>query len=142
MEFPEFYEAKKPPEWATFCPDRRPNFKVHTSKGLAHSAIGYHKPQSEIAMYHLEVINGEAVWQKVWEYTFPSSCPSCGKDFKPERGYSSKYCLEYRFEGTIKDAPVVCYECHSAGYDRAARAYRVKKELETLEALKRLYPDA
>jgi hypothetical protein len=135
MEFPDTYEAKQPPEWATYCPDRRQPFKVHSSKGLAHSAIGYHKPGSEIAMYHLEVEDGGPVWKKAWEFKFPNECPKCGKSCRV-------YKIPYRYEGTIKDAQVICDSCWYDEYQEYRETQRREADLARLSALRSLYPEA
>lgn len=138
-KFPEFYEAKNPPEWATLCPDRRPSFKAHTSLGLAHSAIAFHKPGSEIALYHLELVEGSdgpiIVWKRVWAYEFPETCAACGSSIRDTRQRK----LPYRYSGIAKDAPVVCDNCYHDGYKKHKARRESLRELEMLERLERKY---
>lgn len=138
MVFPERYEAKSPPQWATLIPDRAPEFKVHTSLGLAHSAIAYHKPHSEVALYHLESDALGAYWQKTWEYVFPETCSNCGNAPSPSRR-GNRFYLPFRYEGIVKDAPVVCDNCYYETQNKAKREQQQRAEKAELARLQKKY---
>ena len=135
-DFPEVFEARQAPEWATFCPARKPAFKVHTSEALANSSIANHKPQWEIALYHLEVEEGAVVWKKVWEYVKPDCCEWCGGPFR----YNPS--LPYNDEGRVKDAPLVCDRWRARKRQELVEKKVRKNDLKQLEELRRRYPDA
>lgn len=169
-EFPDVYQSKASPEWATVCPDRSPEFKAHSKKGLAHSAIAYHKPHTEIALYRLEVvpdiytaytgyttITGQSTvytsstsgnprfktqWKKVWEYTYPENCDFCENPIRkrPYGGTPELY-LPYHWKGRVIDAPVVCGACYHAGRTEAVSEQKRREDIERLKVLRELYPD-
>jgi hypothetical protein len=166
-EFPDIYPAKESPQWATFCPTRSPEFKAHTKKGLAHSAIAYHKPHAEIALYRLEVVqvgNNLTVtgggndyiipssntttgavalrtqWKKVWEYTIPEKCDFCEKEIGRAWGRPD-VSLPYHYKGRVIDAPVVCRDCYHAGRTEAISEQKRREDIKRLKALRELYPD-
>lgn len=118
MSFPEIIPSKQA-QWATLCPNRSPEFKVHSGKGLASSAVANQKPDAECAIY--EHIDG--VWTKVWEYIYPDIC-RCGNEFK----YAGRrsYNLDPNHEGSIKDADVICNECYN-------KQYQIKRDAQELE---------
>lgn len=144
MEFPDVFEAKSPPQWATFCPDRRPDFKVHTNLGLARSAIADKKPNREVALYHLEVNEqGQAYWMKTWEYVFPEICPECGGSFATSRygRHLYTYNTPYAWQGIIQDAPVICEKCFGKQRQAHNAAARRARELKELQTLRSKYPN-
>lgn len=126
MSFPETIPSKSA-QWATMCRDRSPEFKVHSAKGLAHSAIANKKPYAEIALY--ENING--VWTKVWEYVYPEIC-RCGNLF-----HGGPYRISPTHEGGVRDADVICIDCYSkeSQIKREAQEFeRNRRELARLQA--------
>jgi hypothetical protein len=144
VEFPDTYEAKSPPEWATYCPGRKPEFKVHTKLATAHLAIGVHKPHTEIALYHIEIWDGNPVWIKTWEYTYPTNCAECnGPMPTPVRSkwnnMMTGFNVAWDWKGTVKDAPVVCNRCRQRSYERDRQERIRKAELAQLAALKKRY---
>lgn len=62
---------------ATFIPSRQPVFKVHTTAGLAHSALGNKGFTDAKAKYEL----GDKGWTRVWAYVPPENCRRCNRKF-------------------------------------------------------------
>lgn len=62
---------------ATFIPSRSPEFKVHKTPGLAHSALGQRGFYDARAKYELR--DGE--WQRVWAYVPPDNCRRCNRRY-------------------------------------------------------------
>ena len=124
--------------WATMCFDRSPEFKVHTKKGLALSAIANKKRHTEIALYELK----DGAWTKVWEYIKPELC-ECGLTFKEavehDRYRRNMYNLPYALTGTVKDAPVICRKCWEKSYEANKQAIIEKREREQLATLQAKY---
>lgn len=137
-KFPETIPAEQS-QWATLCTNRSPEFKVHNKKGLAHSAIAAKKPHAEIAMYELK----EGLWTKVWEYEFPTICSECGGSYEyiNHGGYRrSDYKIPYGWEGSIKDAPVICLSCYKKAYVEYADRIQQERELAELARLQAKHP--
>lgn len=167
-EFPEVFESKAPPQWATFAPERSPSFKLHTSLGLALSAIANKKPHQEVALYHLEVVYntmvhtfpentltysttsstsassgyhlGSSVGEPAWKKVWEYVFPTnCSECLKP---YLVKhYHLPYNHKGTVKDAPVICGNCYKDQRDQYIAEQQRLADLKKLAHLKELYPD-
>lgn len=124
----------KPPEWATYCAIRKPEFKVHSSLGLAHSAIANKKPHYEVTLLHFE----DGHWRVEWEYTHPEACERCAGPFtrSPYGGQPYERYLPFMSEDRVKDAPVICKSCRDADRDeyyREAREAQEKAELARLQ---------
>jgi|SRR6478735_8958103 len=124
-------------QWATLCYGRSPEFKVHSKRGLAHSAIANKKPSHEIAMYELK----EGEWHKVWEYEFPTIC-ECGKTYEhtSTTGFTRKsYHVAWGYDGKVMDAPVVCRECYNKSYKAYTDRQTRERELAQLADLNAKY---
>ena len=134
-KFPETIKSTQN-QWATLCPDRSPEFKVHSKRGLAHSAIAVKKPYYEIAMYELK----DGTWTKVYEYVLPEVC-RCGRLFKEtSASYGrNRYNLDPNFDGSIKDAPVICWECYKAIEQAKYDEQTKRRELKQLADLRAKY---
>lgn len=76
MWFPETIPTKKNPGYATYVPGRKPEFKAHTTFGLAKTALTFHgfdrayrygetKFLMDMALYKIEIEDGEPIWKRV-----------------------------------------------------------------------------
>lgn len=128
-DFPDVMPQKSA-TWATLCYDRSPEFKVHSARGLALNAIGNKKPTTEIALYE----NQNGVWTKVWEWKKPEIC-ECGRSFKGDKWGRGKYYIDPEFEGTIKDAPVICQVCYTDKKEFARNKQTEERERQELARL-------
>lgn len=133
-KFPDTYRANDRPQWATLCFERSPEFKLHNSLGLAHSALANKKPGRDVALYHLEAVEGGFEWVKTWEYIVPVYCPVCHRLMDSPR-------VPLTHHGTVKDAPVVCYDCYREDYEREKQRENEKRDLAKLAELQRMYPN-
>jgi hypothetical protein len=124
--------------WATYVHGRSPQFKVHSSEGLANSAIGYHYPQSTVVKYKLQ--DGE--WQEFEAYEPPTNCDWCNGTFLT-RGYVNREHISYHrpryAPGPEFKKPVICFACHEKEYNEHREKARVEQEPKELERLKSLY---
>lgn len=77
MDVPSFPPQVKIYEWASYCADRKPQFKMHQGRGQAMNAIMYtiHKGPRGGVIYHHE--GGE--WVPVFAYEYDETCVECGK---------------------------------------------------------------
>ena len=124
--------------WATHVQTRSPNFKVHSSQGLAHSAVGYHFPENTVTMYHLE--NGEWAVYRVFER--PTECDRCHGTLKVT-GYGRTYTQfrrPYKQRGQARfDEPVICESCYNVERDAFIQKQQKQRELKQLAELKAKY---
>lgn len=111
-------------EYATYIPGRRPEFKAHRNRGLAHSAMGFRYPNNPSILYHW---NGEK-WDEIDRYEPPETCWYC-KTVGMYYSYSESKYLENDkqarwhslncYNGKLErnnfipqfKAPVVCGKC-------------------------------
>lgn len=124
-KFPDIYSAGG--SIATLVPMRNPKFKVHNNFGEAHLAVANKKPEYEVAIYAIK--NGD--WVKTWEYRFGGLC-RCGNELKTVN-------LDPKFEGIVKDAPVICYDCFEAIEESERQLRQRAIELKQLVDLQRKY---
>lgn len=102
---------------ATFIPGRNPEFKVHKSAGLAHSALGQRGFGDRKAKY--EFHNGE--WKRVWAYVPPANCRRCSRRYddvvaseqarRTHRGWITKYQHDPSYDGPVWCSEPVCIIC-------------------------------
>jgi hypothetical protein len=124
--------------WATYVSRRSPSFKVHSSKGLAHSAVGYHFPGEDVIMYHLE--NGE--WTVYNEFLVPTICGRCQGPFTKNQWGYIELRRPYRKAGMARfNEPVICETCYQAERTEVIRKDDEKLELKKLAELKAKYKD-
>lgn len=102
---------------ASFIPGRNPEFKVHKSAGLAHSALGQRGFYDARAKYVLR--DGE--WQRDWAYVPPKNCRRCDRRYedvvlseqrKTNRGgWRTKYHHDPTYTGPVWCSEPVCIIC-------------------------------
>lgn len=129
MEFPRVLEQKTV-QWATLIPDRSPEFKVHSSKGLANSALAMRFPQYECARY--TVVDGK--WVLDWEYHLAENCSRCGNKFPK---YNHGRNLSEEVDTITINKAVICDDCWAAERRTkrvAAEEARERKLLADLQA--------
>jgi hypothetical protein len=81
MGFKNFVPPKPPevPPYATYVPDRSPQFKVHASRGKAVSAISYvHSYQARGGIVYA-LVDGK--WKEELRYEPQETCDKCNKKF-------------------------------------------------------------
>jgi hypothetical protein len=121
MEADEKFPPTLPSKSATvasFIPSRSPEFKVHSSPGLCHSALGYGGFDRDRAKY--ELADGE--WVRVWYFAGNATreCPECkGNPFEiikarqGDRGYwRSAWREDPRHTGPVWNHTPVCADCN------------------------------
>lgn len=76
------YKAQSPDiKWASLIPGRKPEFKVHKTRGQAFNAVSQKMPRQSVAVLEF---NG-ADWQFYFDYSPPINCERCGGPFHPDR---------------------------------------------------------
>lgn len=121
MSLDDFAPPQKPPpvpEWATYAPHRRPQWKVYKRLSDAKNAF-YAQP--EIALYQFDHATKE--WVERYRQTGNGSdhCDECGVDLRKTYGSSRVYLTGRRIWDPRSDELKrirVCYEC-----DRKIRRY-------------------
>lgn len=104
MKFPPIPDGIDP-EWATNVPGRRPVFKVHTTRGLAHSAFSNAKTNGR-GVELCARIDGRWRVYKTFDPTLP--CEWCGNDAGNKTPYTWKK--------KLMDAPAICEKCRNTDY--------------------------
>lgn len=130
---------KSPPqvEWATFIPDRTPNFKMHNTKQQAMAAMAYRMPNNACTLLHFE--NGE--WVEEWDYQPSDICNWCGGSVYVE-SYGRKWAHRHyppQHKGTRVGSPVICDGCYKAERLRLADKAHEERERKQYEELKQKY---
>jgi hypothetical protein len=120
--------------WATYVEDRSPQFKVHSSEGLANSAVGYHYPGTTVVKYKLQ--DGE--WQVYETYETPKTCAWCEQPFVKVM-WSRLHFRPREAKGPEYRKPVICADCHKKDYEAWLEKTKVQSELYELQRLKSLY---
>ena len=71
--------ARKKPShnWASYVPDRTPQFKVHTGRGQAVNAVHYQRCSQPRGGIVYEWIDGK--WVENYRYEKKDTCVKCGK---------------------------------------------------------------
>lgn len=127
--------------WATHVPGRSPVFKVHSSEGLANSAIGYHFPGVTVTKYKL--VDGEWAVHQVFEK--PESCDWCGGTFiihQYGRDYTyARRPYNPRTTHAKFNLPVICESCYQKDYKAQRAEIEKQRELAKLAELKAKYGD-
>lgn len=133
-------------QWATYCEDRNPVFKVHAKKSLAYSAYSNKRPDTAIAIYELE---GDK-WVLYKAYDPNDECDFCKGTFKGKNSWGTVRSYRYLAKGYYfnrpstknYEAPVVCRSCR----DKAKREYEQKRreeqERKEFERLREKYQGA
>lgn len=93
-------------QFATFVPFRKPEFKVHRTEGLAHSAMAQRGYGEAYAMYQL--IQG--FWVKVYEYQPPTDCGDCGNPIGDTKWGFPDYCKPVLRKKW--NSPPICRTCY------------------------------
>lgn len=111
---------------ASFIPSRSPEFKVHASAGLCHSALSNRAPFQDRAKY--ELINGEWVRTWYWAGNATRNCHECDRDpFELAKNRIARYYRVWnndpRHMGAVWNHKPVCLDCHD----------RIKAEIEQAE---------
>jgi hypothetical protein len=121
MKFPPIPDGIDP-EWATNVPWRRPVFKVHTTRGLAHSAFSNAKSSGRGVQLCVRV---DGRWRVFKTYDPDQPCKWCGKHAGNK--------IPYSWKGRVMDAPAICVDCRSKDYVQYSEAQqRARDEAELL----------
>ena len=101
--FPTKIPADESPKWATLIPHRVPEFKIHSSEGLAHNAMSNRSLNESFAKY--ELVNGE--WILRYLYRPEKYCSACGVLYASDR--ERRHRVPY--VKPVATAPVICHDC-------------------------------
>ncbi len=120
--------------WATFVPERKPQFKVHNTKGLAHSALGQRNYYESYALY--ELVGG--IWHRRFEYVPGSDCNYCGNEFSKDQwgGYVRIRPLS---DGPGWNKKPICNKCYTVQREQRNREIREAQERAELARLQAIY---
>jgi len=122
--------------WATHVPNRSPAFKVHSSEGLANSAVGYHFPGVTVTKYKLT--DGEWAVHTVFEV--PPVCDRCSKEFTTDRWGRKQVDRPYKRSGNAKYSdPCICRPCYDKEYAAIRAEWLEKEERRRLAELQAKY---
>jgi hypothetical protein len=139
MEFPDTMPASVN-MWATYIPNRSPEFKVHKNEGLANSAMGQRDLNESYAKYALR--GGE--WVKVYEYQPKHFCDWCSKNLhENEKDARGRYrTTRYRPPHSKKpkwQQPVICAGCYNTAVAQKRREEQEARERAELKRLQDKY---
>ena len=130
MTFPETIPATRA-GWATLSYLRKPNFKVHATRGLAFSAYSNKRPDSAIAIYQLV----DTQWVLYLKYEPEPNCPRCGSAF--DYRYNYRYLTDTGKKAWEED--IICRKCHDEDEQKRRQERALARDLAELERLTKLY---
>lgn len=136
FEFPDTLPSTES-QYATYIPWRTPEFKVHRTEGLAHSALGQRSYDEPYAKYELK----GGVWHKVFEYQPADVCGFCKGSLRvgtPSGGwrYSRNESLSKAPKWTKKP---ICRNCYNIQNEQRKREMQEQRERAELARLSKKY---
>ena len=136
FEFPDTLPSKES-MFATYIPARTPEFKVHRTEGLAHSALGQRNYNESYAKYEMK----EGQWVKVFEHHPADACGLCGGTFQVT--HPSGRTGVFRYESYAKvpkwQKEPICHNCYTTQREKQRRIDEEKRERAQYERLNQIY---
>ncbi len=137
QEFPETLPSNES-MFATFIPARTPEFKVHRTEGLAHSALGQRSYDESYAKYEMK----DGQWVKVFEYVPQTEgCGICGGSFRVSTysgGYRHVRCESLSKAPRWKKKPI-CQNCRNTQRAQERRMQEEARDRAEYERLKKQF---